>query len=168
MAQDKHRYAERRRFFLDTAGIGQQQISTPHQVDKRQVIEWLDQRDIWFSAQDGIDRTGDVRVAVHRPDDLHIFAFGKASDGAAEILEVRAEAFAAVRGDDDQLLAGVERNVEAGMRAAFEAVADHRHRVDSSIAGDFYPPGRDAFANGIACDAFGGRAMQLGYGGGEN
>ena len=39
VAHHQHRHAERRRFLLQAAGVGEDQVGAPHQVDERQVVE---------------------------------------------------------------------------------------------------------------------------------
>src|SRR6266853_4323294 len=46
-AHYQHRLAQGRRFLLDAAGIREQQVSSTHKINKRHVIERLDQGNAW-------------------------------------------------------------------------------------------------------------------------
>ncbi|EEF93743.1 hypothetical protein CATMIT_01622, partial [Catenibacterium mitsuokai DSM 15897] len=56
VAHHQHRLAQRRRFFLDAAGVGEDDVGAVHQVHERQVVQRLDQMHVGDSAQHAVDR----------------------------------------------------------------------------------------------------------------
>ena len=81
----------------------------------------------------------------------------------ADALESGAEAFAAMGGDQDELLRWIEpRPAGALQPAVFETVAHGEDRVDAGVAGDGDGGGGHAFTAKILRGAFGGGEMQRG------
>ena len=71
-----------------------------HKPDKRHVVLRLNQKDIFNMPQNAVDRLADVRVEMHRIDNLHIFVLrGDFSQRMTDLLETPAKAFTTMAGD---------------------------------------------------------------------
>ncbi len=104
IAQDQNRFAKRRRFFLDAAGIGQYQIAEAHEVGKGFIFHGVDEMDPVDAGQFIFDDLADFRVAVDGKDDFRI---GNLFDDMAHGL---AEVFPTVRRqEDDSVVLEVHR-----------------------------------------------------------
>ena len=75
IAQDQDRLAQRRRFFLDTAGISQYETAVMHQIGKGFVFHRLDEMDTIYAGQFFFYDLAYQRIAVHREDDFRIRDF---------------------------------------------------------------------------------------------
>jgi len=163
VAQHQHRLAERRRLFLHTARIRQQQIGAAHEVDKRHIVEGRDQEDIGALAQDALHRLPHVGVRMHGVDDLHVGARCQIGQRVGDFLEPFAETLPAVRGGDDQLALRIELPPVAALEApVLQPVANVQHGVDAGVSGDRDTVLAYAFGAEIARGALGGCEVQRG------
>jgi hypothetical protein len=84
-AHDENRFAERRRFFLNTAGVRQDKRRAAHQGDERFVRLRSNQTHIRKIAEDSINRLLNARVEMHRVDDVQFWMpFSQCRDGSAD------------------------------------------------------------------------------------
>ncbi len=117
-AHDDYRFAERGAFFLDAARIGEEDCGAAHEIDEGDVslgIDQVDGGDVFEMAMDGIAHVG---IAVDGVDDFDIGAIRQLAQGAADVFEAFAEAFAAVGGDDDEMLFRIEKSPVAAAEFA--------------------------------------------------
>ena len=113
-----------------------------HQPDKWQIVLRLNQEHIFHVAEDTIDRFADVRVEVHRIDNLHILVLrGDFSQRVADLLKATAKTFAAVSRHQNRFLAVVQERIARSEFCLKFAVSQHavthpNQRIDDCIAGD--------------------------------
>jgi hypothetical protein len=137
-----------------------------HRRHEGEIVERLDQPDARMRPQRGDRHAFHVRIRMHRVEELDVGALVREmADGAADVLQRRAEVFPAVRSDQHQPQAGKRRAVVALRR-------DLEQGVDHGVAGDAYAGGRDALLHKIgarllrrrempACDAGGDQAVHF-------
>ena len=102
VAHHKHRFAQRRRLFLYTPAIGQQQDGVLHGINKRQVVQRRDQKNVIQSGQQLINRFLHIRVQMHRVDDIYIGILrSQLPDSLTDVQEPFAEILTAVAGNED-------------------------------------------------------------------
>ena len=127
LAQDDDRRAERRRFLLHAAGIGEDEVGAVEQRDEGGQIERLEQADI--GGRGAIERG----IGMAREEDLDVVARGEPFQRRADRGEGRAEALAAMAGDEDQLSGRIERRQASARASGWRE--DEMERVDPAIAG---------------------------------
>lgn len=109
-AHDQHGLAQRRRFFLNAAAVGEDDVGAAHQVHKGQILLRLDQHHVVNAFEQAVHGLLHLRVEVHGVHDLAIWVgLCGQGQGMANALKAIAKAFAAVAGDQDQPLAGVQK-----------------------------------------------------------
>jgi len=145
------RQAERRRFLLDAAGIGQRQGRLLEQRDERHIIERRKQVHAGHRRQRGAHRRGDPRMGMDRQGDLGIGGkVAQCRQDARQPLVV----LASVDGGDDQRAAPVDgaepnRHRPGKGRVAGQPAGDMGQGIDAGVAGlsdrgggDTLPPQR--------------------------
>ena len=80
-----------------------------HQVDERQVVQRVDQVDRRMRAEQARGHSADVRVQMHRIDDLHIPVRRQLQQPLGDTIEAAGEILPPVAGDQDQPLRRIER-----------------------------------------------------------
>lgn len=170
LAEDEDRFAEGGTFFLNAAGVGDEEIGAAHEVDERDVVERGDEVDVGLSGEQAVDGVLHVGVGVDGVDDLNAGANGESPERLADALETGAEAFAAVGGDNDETSGRVEeRPVHTTCEGAVdEAIADVENGVDSRVAGDVNAFRGDAFPAEIAGGPRRGGEVEIGDPAGED
>src|SRR5690606_36901955 len=92
----------RRGFFLNAAGIGENQIGSAHQIHERQIVQWLNQIHVTEAAQQTIDWLTNIRVQVHRVNNIHIRKrLGSAIQSLTDSLEAAPKTLATVASDQN-------------------------------------------------------------------
>ena len=150
--------AERGRFLLDPARIGEDDMAAHHQIDERHIIQRLQQMHVRQTAEDAPHRCLHRGVEVNRVDDLHIVALRDAAQPGADLLEAMAEAFAAMPGHQDQLFGRIEEAEPRGGRSLQRRVTLQRRahgeeRVDHRVAGDHDLVGRQILLEEVGARA---------------
>jgi hypothetical protein len=169
VAHDEDGFAEGGSFFLDAAGIGEEDVGAAHEVDEGDVVEGFEEGDAGDAAEAAVDHFADVGVGVDGVDEFAVAAGGEEEGGVADAVEAGAEAFAAVGGHDDEAFAWWgEGAFVAGEFAAFEFVADEEEGVDAGVAGHVDGLGGDVFVKEVAGGAGGGGEVESGEAGGED
>ncbi len=126
-----------------------------HQPDKWQIVLRLDQEHVFHVTQDTVDRFADVRVEVHRIDNLHILVLrGDFSQRVADLLKATAKAFAAVARHQNRFLAVVQERIARSKFCLKLAVSQHavthpNQRINDRIAGDEDLAVADIFAQQV-------------------
>src|SRR5690554_179506 len=109
VAHDQYRFTQGGSFFLDTTGVGEDDMSAIHQVNKRQVIQRLDEVYVVDTLQQTIDRLTYIGVEVDRIKNFNVgVGLGSIYQRLADALEATTEAFPAVAGDKDQLFFSIQ------------------------------------------------------------
>src|SRR5579862_3939735 len=123
-------------------------------------------------AQALIDDRLHIRIRMNGIDHVNVAAVGDLRESLADSLEPLTEAFAPVRGDQDQPFARalritIEARAVGRQLAALETVANVEHGIDSGIASNPQVFG-DAFTAEILRRSRRGSEMQVGQLGCEN
>ena len=114
VAHDQDRFAQGRRFFLDTTGISDDQAGAIHQVDERQVIQGFDEMDAFLSGKNAFNRLLDVRIEVHGVEDFHIIMSRcNPLESRADLLKTLTEVLPPMTSDQDQTFRGGPDNQNA-------------------------------------------------------
>ncbi len=142
LAHDQHRLAQRGRFFLDTAAIGQHEMRRLHQRDHLHVIDGRNEVDRRGAAESFLNHALDLRVEVDGVDDLRIAALCNHADRVANPRETVAKTLAPMAGDEHQFLSRVKLEIERGKLIASQAVCNMQQRINAGIAGHFDLPCR--------------------------
>ncbi len=145
-AGDDHRLGQRGRLLLHPAGVGDHQMAALKQAHEGQVALRGRKADVAAVAERPAHRALDLGVQMQCVEDFHVVAPAQDLQGAADLQQAWAEAFAPMPGDQDQPLAGREGGKGGVDRAAKLGLAPQStgglaHRVDAGVAGDEDPPG---------------------------
>ncbi len=170
LAHDEDGFAERGGFFLNAAGVGEDEVAAAHEVDEGDVFLGRDEVDVGESGEELVDGVLDVGVGVDRVDNFDVRASGEGMERLADAEEALAEAFAAVAGDEDHLAGGDGRvgKRRCGDAAVFEGGFNVEQGVDAGVAGDGDLGIGDGFGSKIGGGHFGGREVEGGEAGGED
>ena len=152
VAHNKDRFAKARSFFLNTAGISEDNGGFLHQIDELQVLEGFDEEEVGTSevfAEHLVDRLAHVWIEVHRINEIHIgILLAQVLHGSHHADETFSEVLTAMAGDEDKFLAAVKAGdvVAGGFEhidlligksfVALEFIDHHVKRVDDRVAGD--------------------------------
>ena len=140
LAHHQHRLAQRRRFLLHPAAVGQHQVAHVEQPHEMRIIQRFDHRDIGQRAQHRIHHRADIGIGMDREHHRHVRARGDVGDGARDRLHAAAEILAPVRRHRDDPLARKARRerIEPARQRRIGAhpVARRQQRVDHRVAGD--------------------------------
>jgi len=152
--------AERWRFFLNAAGIGDEQPGVLEQVDKIWIIQRLDQMNAILPTQLGFCGGADVGIGMNGEDGGDIIMLAdKVTERSQVLAHDFAKAFAAVRGEDDELFAGGELQEFGGSGRRLSVLQDELERIDDRISRDEDDGFGDAFGEQRGAVSFGGREM---------
>ncbi len=153
VAHHEDRFSEAGGFFLDAAGVGEDEGALLHQVDEFQVLEGLDEEEVFVCgevfAEDLVDGFAHVGVEVHWVHEIHLWILlAKVFHGGDHGDESVAEVLAAMAGDEDEFLsvmqsgyivACIHQHLDLLVGEGFVAVElidDPVEGVDDSVAGD--------------------------------
>jgi hypothetical protein len=109
IASHQDGFPEARRFLLNAATIGNDDMASLHETDKRQVVHRLDQEYAPVIAEDGFCGALYVGIQVNGIDDFDIFSFGDRQKPTADTLQTTVEIFPAMTGDQDHALLFIEK-----------------------------------------------------------
>ena len=136
-AKNQNRLTERRRFFLNATRIGEQQISPPHHVHKGQRSPEVRSDGYCGSAAQGAGEPAQTHSDSDEPDkrpghpqigELHQYAEQMRANAFSE-------AFAAMRGYQQQFLRGVEElPVMRGKASIRKTVTHIQHRINTGVS----------------------------------
>ena len=148
LAKDEDGLAEGGSFFLDAAGIGDEQVGAAHEVDEGDVIEGWDEMDVGPVGEEAVDGVLDVWVGVNGVDNFDVVARGEAVEGEADTLKTSAETLTAVGGDEDEAFGGVEEGPvnAAGKGPVGETIANVEDGINARVTGNVGSFGGNAFA----------------------
>ena len=124
---DQDRLAERRRFFLDSAGIGQNEVRLCHHRDKGLVRLRFDQVHITDVGQNALHGFLDIRIQVHGINNVELgMPFGQCAQGRANGLKATTETLTTMpRDQHERALESSEQCLSLHTRlTAFDPVAD--------------------------------------------
>ena len=170
VAQDEGGHVERRRLLLDSAGVGEHQGRAGQEPDELLVVHGLDDADVAERAEHRVHGAADVRVRVHREDEVDLGARGgELGDRAADVLQAVAERLAPVRGDEDERAGRVERGqlLREDGHVVAHAAGDGEDGVDPGVAGDVDRAGRDALGEKVLAREAGRGEVEVGEARGE-
>jgi len=165
VAHDQHRFAQRGRFFLHAAGVGDDEGGARHQIDEGQVVLRLDEMDVVRVAQDAAHRLLHRGVEVHRIHHLDVGSLAQRFERGTDALEAVAEVFAAVASHQDEALGGIEK-LELRAKTCGERVVrlqlgdDLLQGIDDGVAGDADGTVGDGFVEQALACTLGGRKVQ--------
>ena len=163
IAHNEDRLAEGWALLLNSSGVGDQEIGPAHEIDKRHIIQRLDQSNGGVAGKVPVNRVHDMRVSMNGINELNVAPVREAEQAAADAFEGGSEALAAMRGDDDELFAGIEVPPIATFQfTGLQPVPDLKHGVDAGIPGNPDPALRYTFAAEIVCGAPGRGEMKRG------
>jgi hypothetical protein len=141
LAHHEHGLAERGRFFLHAAGIGQHERRTLKEPHEAEIVLRLDEMHVGRAAERADHRCTYVRIQMDRIDDLHVATLREAHQRRADIAQAAAETLAPMAGDENQMLRWIEKRKARIERAAqcvlrIDALRDGVQRIDHRVAGD--------------------------------
>ena len=152
VAHDEDGFSQAGGFFLDAAGVGEDDGGFLHQVDELEVLQGFDEEEVGareIIAKHLVDGLAHIRVEVHGVDEVHIGIF------LAEVLhscdhadEAVAEVLSSVAGDQDEFFSVVKAGyVVTGVLedmdlfigkglVALELFDNHVKGIDDGVARD--------------------------------
>src|SRR5579875_1812281 len=103
-----------------------------------------------------IDGNSNVGVGMHGVDNFDIVPASEPDEGRAYLIEAAAEAFTAMRRDDDEFLRGVGPEfIEASKLPGIESMLDLHNRVNARISADSDGALAHAFTIEVSGGSFG-------------
>ena len=139
IAQDQNGFAERRGFFLDAAGIGEDETAMMHKVGKGFVFHGVDEVDTFDAGQLFFDYLAYERIAVNREDDFRVLDFFyNLAQRLVDMAHGFAQVFPAVRRQKDNAVV-LEIHIFQSFRRKIVLVIDGLHEgVNDGVACDIY------------------------------
>ncbi len=154
-AQDQHRFSERRRFFLDTARIRQDQARLLHRGHQVGIDQRLAEHDLRMVRKQRVDGRAHVGIGVDGVEHFQLRKLAtQVKHGVADIGERRAEILAPVRGQQNVV-------IEAPCRRTRELGRRKLQRIDYGVAGAMNPRRGDMLGKHVGARALGRAEMQL-------
>ena len=130
VTEHEQRHSERRRLFLETAGIGQHHPGVDQGLLHGEVIERCGQLHVRAALKNGINRRLDHRVEMHGKEHVHFRVRRRhVGDRLADLFDLVSPAFPAVHGDE-QVAAALD------LAADTFVVAAPLLRVHRGVTGD--------------------------------
>src|SRR5882757_6541928 len=141
-SENEERLAEGWRFFLDASGIGDKQPGVLEQVDKVGVVQRFDERNAVVACgsaatQFGLGGGADVGIGMNGEDGGDVVVLADEVAQRAQVLaHDSAKALAAVRGENDELLAGGKLQELGGSGRGLGVFQDELQGIDNWVTGD--------------------------------
>jgi hypothetical protein len=141
LAGDQHGLAHCGCLLLDAAGLGQDDLGADHQVDKRHVIQRVQQENAGLTSLDLPHQPAHFWIGMDGVDNLHVTACGDVQNGLAHAIDAALEILPTMAGHQDQAFGPVEKIelwFESGreITIALQTPPKVEQRVDHVVAGD--------------------------------